>query len=264
MILYQSWVIKYTPLLDSPVRKTNLLYLPKGSIVERTLQTMGVYSEVQFITRQKVWAGWVATNYLEELYYEYPIEGVFSVPGQTPYPYDAAQYIQAYGGALYNLCGEGCVAWIYKQNIMQFLETWQVKPVSKFNQIIFGGKSLPTTVYDLKDMVETYGGLCTELKDRLYDPLSNSVLLSPTRLASILNSGYKIIVGCKIKQGRLSGSGIGHWIVVTKILPDGVDGGWVECYNPYPDRQERYSWHEFSASIGTYPFGLCVKDVNES
>lgn len=255
------WINHFTPLYGSVVYKNKLLDLPQGSIVQKTLQTQDGYCEVIFITRQKTWRGWVWSNHLEELYNEYDLEGVFSVYQQTPYPYDAAQYIIAYGGYLYNLCGEGCVSFIFGKDIIseRFLADWKISPVSWFNRLIFGGKSLTTGLSDLENMIATYGAETALLQTRLYDTASKSTLLSPARLKGILDEGFKVIVGCKIKQGRLSGSGIGHWIVVTKIVPDGVDNGWVECYNPYPDRRERYSWKEFVASVGSPPYGLCVK-----
>lgn len=255
---HDAYISHYTPLLDSPTTKRNLLYLPERSIVQKTLQTQGEYSEVRFTTRMQTYQGWVRSIYLEDLYYEFPIEGVFSVPEQTGYPYDADQYITAYGGTLYNLCGQGCVAWIYKQNIMEFLGAWRDAPNSAFPRIIHNGKSELTGVAELKNMVSTYSGTSTYLRDMLYDTVSKSMLLTPSRMQSVLDTGYPI-VGVRISKwtGVLQNQGIGHWIVVTDVMPDGIDAGQVIIYNPFHDRRERYSWKEFKDAIGI-PSGLVV------
>lgn len=244
------WVIHYTPLTDN--NKTKLLDLPVGSVVNLTGNYYDGYSEVTFITRLKTWTGWVRKEYLEEIVYEYPSENVFPVSAQTPYPYDAAQYIVAYGGTLYNLCGEGCVAWIFHNNIIEFLSAWQAKPVSFFNRIIYNGKSLTTSIADLKNMVTTYGEITWDFADKIDT-------VSPGNFKKVLEDGYKCIVGCSISgSGYLQSSGIRHWIVVSNVTPDGIDNGWVEIYNPFFDRKERYAWRNFKQSIGN-PCGIFVK-----
>lgn len=255
---HDAYIIHYTPLLDSLITRKALLYLPERSIVQKTLNTQGEYSEVVFITRQKTYQGWVRSVYLEDLFYEFPVEGVFSVPEQTDYPYDAAQYITAYGGVLYNLCGEGCVAWIYEKNIMEFLEDWRLSPNSYFPRIIHNGKSELTGVAEMKNMVSTYSGTCSYLKDELYDTVSMSIIFTPVRLKSTMDKGLTI-VGVRINKwtGVIQNQGISHWIVVTDVTPDGIDSGQVILYNPFSDRRERYSWKEFKDAVGV-PIGLVV------
>lgn len=254
---HDAYIIHYTPLLDSLITRKALLYLPERSIVQKTLNTQGEYSEVVFITRQKTYQGWVRSVYLEDLYYEFPVEGVFSVSEQTDYPYDAAQYITAYGGILYNLCGQGCIAWIYDKNIMEFLEDWRLSPNSYFPRIIHNGKSELTGTAELKNMVATYSGTCSYLKDELYDSMSKSILLTPTRLKSVLDKGLPI-VGVRINRtGVLQNQGISHWIVVTDVMPDGIDDGQVIIYNSFFDRRQRYSWKELKDAMGI-PSGLVI------
>lgn len=253
-----AYIIHYTSLVDSPTTRKNLLYLPERSVVQRTSNTFNEYSEVQFITRQKTYLGWVHSVYLEDLFYEFPIEGVFSVPEQTDYPHDAAQYITKYGGTLYNLCGEGCVAWIYKKTITEFLEDWKEFPKSYFSRIIHDGKSEPTGVSDLRNMVSVYGGEVSYLRDDLFEDFSKSVILSPARLKSVLDEGCPI-VGVKIsnRTGQLQPTGISHWVAIKNVVSDGIDSGQAIIYNPFSDRQERYSWSELKISMGI-PFGIVV------
>ena len=63
---------------------------------------------------------------------------------------------------------------------------------------------------------------------------------------------YYLIAGVKIdlNSGKLRGQGIGHWVVLDKIVPNGINGGWVELYNPFPNKRQEYSYDEFIKSCG--------------
>lgn len=142
---------------------------------------------------------------------------------------------------------------------MDFLGDWKAKPLSWFNKIILNGKSLLTGIPELIDMAKTYDSDYIELKNKLYDPLSKSVLLSPNRIKEVLREGYKLVWGCSIAgTGELQKGGIRHWIVINNITPDGIDEGWVEIYNPYTDRKKMYSWRIVIESAGI-PVGLFVR-----
>ena len=248
------WVIKYTPLFDE--RKNKILDLPAGSIVEKTSWIKDDLSEIKFITRAKTYTGWVYTSYLEELIYQHKQNTVFTQP--TDYPYDAAQYIVWEGSTLYNLCGEACVAYIFKDSVENLLQIWKAKPASLYNRIINNGKSATTVVSDLINMVSIYNGKTNNLNGLLFDDISRSALITPARLSKVLED-YNLIVSCKIgTNGELKASGILHWIVLEKVVQDGVNRGWVEVWNPYSGRTEFYSWREFSAS--TLPlYGLSIE-----
>lgn len=252
----KHWVVRYTSLFTSPTPKVKILDLPVGSIVTKG-QTKGNMSEVEFITRSKIYVGWVYSIYLEELVYHYPENTVFTQ--QTDYPYDAAQYIIWEGSVLFNLCGEACVAHIFKDTVENLLTAWKARPASLYNKIIHGGKSATTGIADLVDMVSVYNGETASIKISLYDPISRSALISPHRLKVLLEE-YSLIVGCKISgsTGELKTSGIPHWITLENVVEDGINKGSVEIWNPFSGRTESYSWREFVASI--YPiYGLLVK-----
>jgi hypothetical protein len=249
------WVIKFTPLFTSA--KVKILDLPAGSIVESTGRESEGLSEVSFITRQKTYLGWVHTSYLEELVYQFKESTVFTQ--QTDYPYDSAQYIVWEGSTLFNLCGEACIAYIYGDTVESLLSVWKATPASLYNKIIYGGLSKTTGIGDLIDMVKIYNGNTVGLNAMIYDPISKHPLVSPDRIAKLLIN-FNLIVGCKISgtSGELKASGIPHWIVLNKVVQDGVNRGWVEIWNPFSGRKELYSWREFIAS--TYPmYGLLVE-----
>jgi len=245
------WVIKYTPLIAG---SSVLLYLPQGSVVEG--ERGGEYSQVSFITRNKNYSGTVYSNYLEELTYEFPENTVFSW-SQTPYPYDAAQYILWKNNVQFNLCGEASICYIFGDTIENMLTKWEAKPVSVFQRIFHGGKANTTGINDLKDMVAIYGGETELLSNLLKD--KSVPILSPRRLQSVVNK-WRIVIACRISgaTGELRASGIPHWVVLDKVIPDGINRGFVEIWNPFSGRGERYGWREFSESVYP-PYGLAIK-----
>jgi hypothetical protein len=257
------WVNNYASLYSNPSRVQRLCYLNVGSLVEPTgaSQTVNgnVFVEVTYTTTSAPLKGWVYGPFVEELVYEFP---PFAVPTttQTPNPNDAAQDIIFQGNVQFNLCGEFCVAFIAGDSIEHFLEQWQPKAPSFFNRIFYGGVSRPTGAPDVQSMLAVYGMTGEYLSGMLTDPIKNGVLLTPGRMAT-LSEKYHMIMGVKIDRiaGTLRGSGVGHWVCIEKIIPDGVNRGWVEFYNPFSNQIQRESWSTLVASMGGQPYGLAVK-----
>ncbi len=247
------FTIKYAPLFD--VFKNKILDVPANSILEVDTLSSPL-SQVVFRTRSKDYTGWFYSDYLEPLIFSLQ-EDVVKSETQSPYPYDAGQYIIWKNNIQYNLCGEFCVANIFGKSIDTFLKDWEAKPASLFNRIFREGKSLTSGVPELIDMVKTYQGQHQSI-DALKDPHGKYILMSPGRVQNILKD-WKLIIGCKISgiSGELKTTGIPHWVTVLNVIPDGF-GGWVEIYNPFPNRIEVYSWREFISSVGN-PYGLFVK-----
>ncbi len=48
--------------------------------------------------------------------------------------------------------------------------------------------------------------------------------------------------------GNLGGGRVGHWVVLDKVFPEGINRGWVEIYNPFPNKRQEYSYSEFIKS----------------
>ena len=259
-----KWIINYAPLYANPGQPQRLCWLPVGTLVEPTGQMTTVnaaaYCEVTYVTALQTYRGWVYAGYLEEVVNEFAPCAVQTTT-QTPNPNDAAQDLVYLGGVQYNLCGEFCVAYVAGDSIEHFLAQWQPKSPSIFNRVFSGGRSRPTGAGDVQDMLSVYGLHGQDVSGLLYDMVKGGVLLSPGRMAAI-SQLFRIIVGVKIDglTGNLRGQGVGHWVCIEKVIPDGNGRGWVEFYNPFPNQVQREPWATFVGSMGTQPYGLAVKD----
>ena len=258
-----KWVNNYASLYSDASHMQRLCYLTIGTLVDPTGASQVVngnlYVEVNYLSTAAPMKGWVYGPYLEELVNEFPPSAVPTTT-QTPNPNDAAQDIVFLGNVQFNLCGEFCVAFIAGDSIERFLAQWQPKSPSFFNRIFLGGVSRPTGSPDVQNMLAVYGMTGQDLSGLLVDPIKNGVLLTPGRMAA-LSASYHIILAVNIDRiaGTLRGGGVGHWICVEKVIPDGVNRGWVEFYNPFPNQIQRESWSTVLASMGTQPYGLAVK-----
>ncbi len=93
----------------------------------------------------------------------------------------------------------------------------------------------------------------------LTDPIMG-FKLSPGRLSKMLESFYLLVhVSIDGVTGKLRGAGVGHWIVVDKVTPDGVNGGRVELYNPFRNKRQEYSYDELVNSVGSTRSGHWVE-----
>lgn len=252
-------------LYSKPGQPQRLCWLPVGTLVqptgEMTTVNVNAYCEVSYVTASQSYRGWVYAGYLEEVVNEFA-PGAVPTTTQTPNPNDAAQDIVFLGGVQYNLCGEFCVAYVAGDSIEHFLARWQPKSPSIFSRVFSGGRSRPTGAADVQDMLSVYGLQGQNVAGLLHDPVKGSVLVSPTRMATI-SQASRIIVGVKIDglMGNLRGQGVSHWVCIEKVTPDGNGRGWVEFYNPFPNQVQRESWATFVASMGTQPYGLAVKRI---
>jgi hypothetical protein len=257
-----KWVTNYASLFSDPATVNRLLYLTVGQLVDPTGGTLTVngnlYLEVNYSMPDRSLKGWVYSGYLEELVNEFP-QGAVPTTTQTPTPNDAAQDIVFLGNVQYNLCGEFCVAFIAGDTIDHFLSQWQPRSPSVFSRIFLGGRSRPTGAGDVLDMLSVYGLTGQDLAGLLADRIKNGLLLTPGRVAAI-SADHHIILGVNIDKftGSLRGSGVGHWVCVEKVVPDGIGRGWVEFYNPFVNQIQRESWATVAASMGTQPYGLAV------
>ena len=255
------WITKYTPLFMKPHPSVKYLDLPLGSVVVPTGNESGVFIEVWYESSVKEYVGWVYSFYLEKIEKEFP-DHVVETNLSTKNPNDAAQYILWEGRTQYNLCGEFCVAYIADDSIDNFLSIWKAKPLSFYKRIFGGGLARGTSADELVDMLNTYSwSEWVSLSSMLLDPTNpQRHLISPKRIKDLLDYGWKIIVSVKINRqnGDLEPTGILHWVVVTSVIPDEINAGWAEVYNPFPNKIQRYSWKTFTKSMGI-PYGICAK-----
>lgn len=266
------WVTNYAGLYSEYPKR--LMYLPVGAVVERleayeTFPVNGVdrwFVSVEYTYelsgKMQTVRGWIYTGYLETLYHEYPA-GVIKIDTATLNPNDANQF-NIYGGLIqHNLCGPLSVAFVtgWNEDINWLLDQWKAKAPSAWARVFPGYRGHGTDLGDLDSMLSSFEGYdlpARRFPAALYEPVKGGPLLTPGRLRDMLIGNY-VIASCHIdgNTGRLRGSGVLHWVVLTDVLPDGIGRGWVTLYNPYPNRIERYSWDEWRASAGE-PYGIVV------
>lgn len=254
------WTNGLTPLRDLPNSASRkLLDIPFGMVVTATGANSGDWIEVVHVTDSKRFVGWGYVGYFEPYAEEYPAS-VVSIQSPTINPHDAAQYMVWRGKVQYNLCGEICVCYIVQDDLEQMLTKWEAKQINVFKRVFGTGMARGTNAAELNSMLSVYGyEPSISLEAGLRDPVRQRAVITPGRVANMLNA-YRAIVGVKISKstGNLQPNGILHWVVLEAVIPDGINRGWVELYNPFPNRMQRYSWNEFTQSMGA-PYGLWVK-----
>ncbi len=211
--------------------------------------------------------GWIRDSVLEDFMDRFP-EDMVKILHPTPDEDDAKQYMTLSSGSSvkHNMCGELCAAFIIGIDIDSFVEGWKVKAKNFYERVIEGTIDKPTGLDSLESMfrVSPYNAEKDDVFSfdaRLFDaglrdPILGRALVSPGRLKKMLETHY-LVAGVKIKSddkfaGRLSGQGTGHWVVVDKITSNGGlggNGGWVEIYNPFPNKRQEFSYDEFMRSF---------------
>ncbi len=268
----QKWAIDRGAFRTAP-NGNKIADIPPGTIVSPT----GNQQSLVLLGHQTLWSeitlggrtGWVNDAYLEDYAEKFQNEVVIANP--TPDPNDAAQFMFVEGGLKHNLCGELCVAFSVRVEIDLVLKKWKLGNLDAYNQILAGPKDNTTGAGTLEGILNLYGytraqGHILDFKSGLTDPVIG-YQPSPGRFKKMLET-HRLIAGVNIDAGtgKLRGAGIGHWVVLDKITPigrNGGNGGWVELYNPYPNRREEYSYDEFTSSCGGQDNwnGLWVKRV---
>jgi hypothetical protein len=244
---------------------TEQKYIPQNGIVKPT----GNKVTLTWYGNETVWeeiiyreiTGWCYSGYLDTYEEVYPNE--VDIPIATPSEIDAAQYIIYENHKKYNQCGEICVAFIVGDDLLSLLDTWKLNSPKYYERIYKYPNDKGTGIGDLDNLLNTvYGYSIPSLKlvDALNDPVIGRAMLSQERLMNLLVDGYSPIIGVRISgtTGRLQSTGVSHWVVPTRVFPNGTNRGFVELYNPFPNRKELYSWDEFYKAVGS-PWGICVK-----
>jgi len=223
--------------------------IPLGALVEATGAQVTTSQSGQDILWSEIayrdQSGWIYDVYLEDYGQKFPADEVH-IEHPTPDPFDAAQYMLLDGGVKHNMCGELCVAFIGGDDIDTFLNKWKEKAPNYYQWAVGDDSDKTTNVDALDSMLSVYGNAVPGLHfdAGLRDPLIG-FKISPSRLKNMLASYYLIAaVQIDLVSGRLRGEGVDHWVVLDKVVPNGINGGWVEIYNPFPNRREEYSYDE--------------------
>jgi hypothetical protein len=254
----QKWCLKATPLYEKPGGKKQNLSLLVNRIYDVTgnqqVFSNKVWSEIKFIEfisgKEVVRQGWVQETYLED-YVDDPNSTGFEVliPNPSPDSTDAAQYMRWEKDAKYtNMCGELCVAFIAGEDIETFLNKWKVMDGSQYKRII--PFDIPTGADVVNNMLQVYGypSKYITFQAGLTDA-DTGLKKTPGRFQKMLATHY-LIAAIRIDSvaGNMGEGKVGHWVVLDKIIPEGINRGWVEIYNPFPNKRQVYSFDEFIRS----------------
>ena len=208
------------------------------------------WSEIKVVDRhagEKI--GWVMDVYLEELV-EDPTSQGFEVviPNPTPDSTDAAQYLKWEKPRHVNMCGELCAAFIGGDDIETFLSKWEQMDGSHYRFVVPSDSITGADTVDNMLKVYGYSGSSTRFKKGLTDPHAG-LRMSPGRFQRKLKTHYLIAA---LRIGKVAGNvgegGVGHWVVLDKVFPEGINRGWVEIYNPFPNKRQQYAFSEFIIS----------------
>lgn len=249
-----------------PVPATNfdkLCDLPPGAVINSLTSTESIpgWLEVSYKTNQKTWRGYTYSEYVEA-WIEPLKHDLIQMRNATPSDSDFQQNLVYLGNVQHNLCGQFsalyCAEWD-ELDVEDWLETWQLKQPSTFRRILARGRSLPTGIPDLINMLQTFEGYPAKfpvLADLFH--YHGSPLFTPARVLSVLQS-HRLIIGCKIEPqfGRLAASGILHWATLESVLPE-ARGGLVALYNSASNSVETYTWEQVVTSVTRSPSGIAV------
>lgn len=258
------WTIAQAPLRESAEPNSRkILDIPQGQVVDHIVDIGNMVGDRVLVSYDaaKAYRGWVYEALLEAYEEEFPAN-VVEIENDTPSPTDAAQYMIWKGQTQYNMCGELCVSYCHGAPLHILLTEWEAKKPTWYQRVFgSGGRARSTGLDELDSMLAVFGyeTPSTRLSSALTDAVLRRPLVTPARMARLLKT-HRIIVGVKIDaaSGNLRGGGIGHWVTLESITPDGINRGWATLYNPFPNRMQRYSWDELVKSMSS-PSGLLVK-----
>lgn len=250
----QKWCIKTTDLYDKPggnKRGKVLLNRIYDYTGKQQVFRNNPWSEIKFIDKDGIdKRGWVRDVYLED-YIDDPTSHGFEVhiPNPTADSTDAAQYMKWESDTKYvNMCGELCVAFIGGDDIETFLNKWKQMDGSFYHLII--PKDRGTSADEVNNMLKIYGYPDKYISfDEGLTDADTGRRVSPGRFQKMLKTHY-LIAAVRIDNvaGNIGGGDVGHWVIVDKVITDGIDRGWVEIYNPFPNKRQIYSYDEFIRS----------------
>jgi hypothetical protein len=256
-----KWVNRFAPLItvNVGVPGKKLMDLPLGTVVEATGFQSGGYEEVSHCMATSVVVGWVNSYDLEDYVRNFQTNTVV-IENQTPDVHDFEQYIIHKLQRQVNMCGELCVCHILEISLATLLKDWELK-VPNFYKRVFGtGKARGTGAEELGEMFDIFGKKHQTLTKALYEPHIKRSRYTIKGLNNLLSHGGVIVsVHIDAGSGLLRGSGVMHWVSLTRIIPERNGQGMVQYYNPAMNCVESCSWNEFLSSAGQVYGMYCEK-----
>jgi hypothetical protein len=259
----KKWVNRFAPLYKpaadmniTPLTlRIKLMDLFERTIVEATGEKREPYEEVNYITEKGTTTGWMFSADLEDYVEKYPRDCV-EIPNQTPNPNDFEQYFMFNGVKQVNACGELCVCYILGISLQEMLENWQLKAPSFWKRIFGSGRARGTSASELSEMFAIFAQPSIQLTTALLEPHINRNRYTIKGMQRLIENGSVIAsVNMDGTTGWLRGSGVLHWVTVTRVIAERNGLGFVEVYNPAMNRIEYYSWAEFINSA-RQPYGV--------
>lgn len=263
------WVIADgAPVRAEPMKGAVLMRLAKYAQVEvldeAEVVVRGVltpFAQVLHVDSPKSeTVGWVYAGYLEP--YIMPFRtNVVKVRNATVNPNDAAQYLVWRGNVQYNLCGFFCAAYCagWEGDIEEMLDLLVHEKPSLMARVFPKWAGRGTYDADLDVMLNAlnFETPLPKIGAALYDRILERVVLTPARMQTVLD-GNRVIYSVRLdkRSGRLSRSGILHWVVIEDVVPSEF-GGVVDVYNPFGNKREAYEWEQLVESGGA-PYGVVV------
>jgi hypothetical protein len=259
----KKWVNRFAPLYKPEANmnttpltlRTKIMDLYERTVVEATGEVRDPYEEVKYTTETGTTTGWMFSADLEEYVEKYPKDCVV-IPNKTANPNDFEQYFIYNGVKQVNACGELCVCYALGISLQELLDSWQVKAPTFWKSVFGGGKARGTGSGDLVQMLDIFSRSSMQLTTALFEPHIKRNRYTIKGMQRLIENGSVIAsVNIDSTSSWLRGSGVLHWVVVTKVIAERNGLGFVELYNPAMNRIEYYSWAEFINSAHQ-PYGV--------
>ncbi|HMX20250.1 MAG TPA: hypothetical protein PKC52_13380, partial [Anaerolineales bacterium] len=201
-----------------------VLSFMKGAVMESSGATEVKNGKTWIQVKYKSRTGWVRNSVLEDYEDRFSTPEVI-IPHPTPEEDDAEQYMFLPGedGKKRNMCGQLCASFIMNIDVESFVQDWKLKARPYYQVSIAGKNDNGTGIDSLETMFRAspYNaapGDVFRFELGMKDPVTGILILSAGRMKKMLETHY-LVAGVRIRQsdkltGRLSGQGIGHWVVV--------------------------------------------------
>ncbi len=259
----KMWTTGQAPLRQTAGTGQKLLNIPPRTVVDFSEEEVEITYQGKNTTWLKVTyrdkTGWSYASFFEKHEERYPDDEV-QIDNKTPNTDDFEQYFYYEGRVKHNMCGQLCVAWILGKPVVEVLESWKVGSPPFYLRIFGGLADRGTNTNDLDNLFSQFDFQtpCLRFGTGLKDPVLGRPLVTPRRMEKKLET-HQLISSVHMDRGNgnLRGGGALHWVVVDRVIPNGVDRGFVELYNPAPNRVQLYSWSEYIKSAGS-PYGVWV------
>ena len=249
-----KWIVRpygYARIIADPARSKAGKDVSRGAVVIASGEVNGPTEFVAYIEAGKSFTGWIESKHVRPYRENLRTNIVDMADVQTPDPSDAQQFMSWKGKRFVNNCGVISVAMVLGRKVSDILTRFEVRDPKNYKRIYGTGSGL-TSAPDLLKIFDSESVRAETLSMPFYEAED---------LLTLISEYAGVIVSCRINKysGRLIGGGnVLHWVVVREVFPERTGYGTIGVYNPFSNRDEIYSWAEFTASCGQ-PYGVVVR-----